>query len=614
MSSINPNNINGQYPIAGQDNDSQGFRDNFTNIKNNFNFAKAEIEDIQASAVLRAPLSGTTAGANFNEMNDSQLKGVQLIRSTETPVSIGLISDPTFNVSWQGGNFQHLTLNVNSTLTFLNWPTSGLYAKLRLQVTCGAANRVLTLSSSGVTYLGLSAIEGVSGNSISLEADQIYLFEFSTFNSGITVTVQDLLRNYDTLLGSTSFTGITVSTTANITGTTASTSTTTGALTVAGGAGVAGNVNVGGAADIDGNVNVGGAAGVAGNLNVSGTAGVDGNLNVGGATGVAGNLNVSGDVVINGNIIQNGVTIQNGILNYNEYQVTVADNGSGTQNVFHLDGTALVSNSGATFGLKFVPGNSYRFDLSDSSNALSPLKFSTTPDTAVPASITPYSTGVTYSIELAGNAGAYTQITITNETPSPLYLYADDADIIFDTSLFGGALPITVGVDALTADNILAGNITVTGNTSVDNITVTGNISVGNITATGNISVDNITATGNISVGNITATELLTVNGALVSAYQYITPLTTSLSNVSPTVSTVIVEPAGTIASANISLPSNTTVSDGHTISFAFGATITTLTLFGNGATVLGGLTTASVTTPAKYIYKTSTNRWYRVG
>ena len=29
-SSINPNNIDGTYPIAGQDNDSQGFRDNFT--------------------------------------------------------------------------------------------------------------------------------------------------------------------------------------------------------------------------------------------------------------------------------------------------------------------------------------------------------------------------------------------------------------------------------------------------------------------------------------------------------------------------------------------------------------------------------------------------------
>ena len=35
-SQINFNNIDGTYPIAGQDNSSQGFRDNFTNTKNNF--------------------------------------------------------------------------------------------------------------------------------------------------------------------------------------------------------------------------------------------------------------------------------------------------------------------------------------------------------------------------------------------------------------------------------------------------------------------------------------------------------------------------------------------------------------------------------------------------
>jgi hypothetical protein len=48
-SNINPNNINGNYPVAGQDNDSQGFRDNFTNILNNFSFAQQEITDLQNS-------------------------------------------------------------------------------------------------------------------------------------------------------------------------------------------------------------------------------------------------------------------------------------------------------------------------------------------------------------------------------------------------------------------------------------------------------------------------------------------------------------------------------------------------------------------------------------
>ena len=76
MSSINPNNINGQYPVAGQDNDSQGFRDNFTNIINNFTFAYNELNDLQQNAVLKNALSGT---ALSNDMNYAQLIKPQLL-------------------------------------------------------------------------------------------------------------------------------------------------------------------------------------------------------------------------------------------------------------------------------------------------------------------------------------------------------------------------------------------------------------------------------------------------------------------------------------------------------------------------------------------------------
>jgi hypothetical protein len=42
-SAITTTNIDGAFPIAGQDNNSQGFRDNFTNIKTGLNTAKSEI-------------------------------------------------------------------------------------------------------------------------------------------------------------------------------------------------------------------------------------------------------------------------------------------------------------------------------------------------------------------------------------------------------------------------------------------------------------------------------------------------------------------------------------------------------------------------------------------
>ena len=59
-SNINPNNIDTTYPVAGQDNDSQGFRDNFTNIKNNFSSAETEIDDLQAKVIVKSALTGTT--------------------------------------------------------------------------------------------------------------------------------------------------------------------------------------------------------------------------------------------------------------------------------------------------------------------------------------------------------------------------------------------------------------------------------------------------------------------------------------------------------------------------------------------------------------------------
>ena len=75
-SNINPNIIDGSYPVAGQDNNSQGFRDNFTNTKTNFQYAENEINDLQSKVILKAALTGTTLD---NNMNDALLVGAQLL-------------------------------------------------------------------------------------------------------------------------------------------------------------------------------------------------------------------------------------------------------------------------------------------------------------------------------------------------------------------------------------------------------------------------------------------------------------------------------------------------------------------------------------------------------
>ena len=53
-SNINVTDLDITFPVAGQDNDTQGFRTNFTVIKNNLNTAATEVTNLQANVALAA--------------------------------------------------------------------------------------------------------------------------------------------------------------------------------------------------------------------------------------------------------------------------------------------------------------------------------------------------------------------------------------------------------------------------------------------------------------------------------------------------------------------------------------------------------------------------------
>ena len=206
-SSINPNNIDGTYPIAGQDNDSQGFRNNFTNIKNNFTFAYDELTDLQSKAVLKSALTG---GSINNDMAYNQLISAQLLKTVETVNNLGTKTG-SFTISWADGHFQYYTTSGNTTLAFSNWPTSAYYTKLRLQITTDTTNRTVTFPAA--VSVGLSDIQGAVGQVVTLPTAGVYLFELTTLDNGSTITIQDLLRNYDivTTGSSGTFTSLNVS-------------------------------------------------------------------------------------------------------------------------------------------------------------------------------------------------------------------------------------------------------------------------------------------------------------------------------------------------------------------------------------------------------------------
>ena len=76
-SNITPGNIDGTYPKAGQDNSSQGMRDNFNSIKNNFTEAKTEIEALQTN---KASLNASSDFAD-NEVTRAKFKDCLLYTS-----------------------------------------------------------------------------------------------------------------------------------------------------------------------------------------------------------------------------------------------------------------------------------------------------------------------------------------------------------------------------------------------------------------------------------------------------------------------------------------------------------------------------------------------------
>lgn len=196
-SAINPQNIDGAYPVAGQDNDSQGFRDNFTNIKNNFTYAAAEITDLQSKAILKAALTGTVLN---NDMGGSILSNAQLQDMSETKVPLGTVSGAQV-INYAAGSYYTLTTSGSVALGFTNWPTAGTTGRVRFQINVQSTSHQLTVAAT-TNMVGTDNIQGyvatsASTGTITFNQTGIYEFEFETSDNGSNVSMFDLNRNRD---------------------------------------------------------------------------------------------------------------------------------------------------------------------------------------------------------------------------------------------------------------------------------------------------------------------------------------------------------------------------------------------------------------------------------
>jgi hypothetical protein len=190
-SNINPQNIDGAYPVAGQDNDSQGFRDNFTNTRTNFSFAAAEITDLQNKAVLKAALVGTVLN---NDMGGSILSNAQLQDMSETRVALGTVTG-TQTINYAAGPYYTLTTSGSVSIVFTNFPPAGQLGRVRLQIAIASTAHTLTLPAA--VSVGTSNIQGYAANIITFNQTGTFEFEFETNDGGATITIIDQNRNLD---------------------------------------------------------------------------------------------------------------------------------------------------------------------------------------------------------------------------------------------------------------------------------------------------------------------------------------------------------------------------------------------------------------------------------
>ena len=190
-SSINPNNIDGTYPVAGQDNNSQGFRDNFTATKTNFTYAASEITDLQSKAVLKSALTGTTLN---NNMGGSLLIDAQLQDMSETRVALGTVSTGnTATVDYSAGPYYTFSTSGSAgtiSLAFTNFSASGTTSRARVQA--NVANVLHTLTLPSAVNVNNTGVQGLSGNVLTFGATGVYEFEFETNNGGGNISIFDL--------------------------------------------------------------------------------------------------------------------------------------------------------------------------------------------------------------------------------------------------------------------------------------------------------------------------------------------------------------------------------------------------------------------------------------
>ena len=184
-SNINYSNIDENYPVAGQDNDSQGFRDNFQNIKTALNTASTEITTLQ---------NDTPSLTGDNDFNDKTVKKVIFQDTAMSAPSAETISTET-NVDYTAGHYRRLILtaekNDTNNVVITNWSPAESMGNMILEVRSNNSNqKFFKVTSSSGDVLTDTANLDFSGSGFDMaDPSAKYVFQVWSPDQGANIFV-----------------------------------------------------------------------------------------------------------------------------------------------------------------------------------------------------------------------------------------------------------------------------------------------------------------------------------------------------------------------------------------------------------------------------------------
>ena len=178
------NLINVSYPVAGQDNDTQGFRDNYANIKNGLLALATQVDNTLNL------FTNQTNNFNGNIIDNANLQAVGTVIYTPNVAGDGVQGAQT--VDYTLGSYQQFILSSSTSFTFSNWPTVGNYGSVKLAIAVASTQTSnVTATITGPVLLDTNPSNSVS-LPITLSTTSYVLYEVSSGDGGVTQFVRFL--------------------------------------------------------------------------------------------------------------------------------------------------------------------------------------------------------------------------------------------------------------------------------------------------------------------------------------------------------------------------------------------------------------------------------------